>query len=104
MSEMAALGELRADFTERNTALFLFLGLVSGFEGLLRTLEAEAERPARPPVAPETPPASPPVFDYFVLGLIAFGGQVMTLAEHGRQDASPSEPPRLSSLPAGLLR
>jgi hypothetical protein len=100
MSEMTTLGELRADFTERNTALFLLLGLVSGFFGLLRTLDAEAASPAMPPAPPE-PPAK---FHYFALGLIAFGSQVMALAERGRQDASPPEPPRPSTPPADLLR
>ncbi len=100
MSEMTTLGELRADFTERNTALFMFLGLVSGFSGVLRTLEAEAAHPAPAPTAPE-PPAT---FHYFALGLIAFGSQVMALAERGRQDASPPEPPRPSIAPADLLR
>lgn len=102
MSEMETLGELRADFTERNTALFLLLGLVSGFSGLLRTLEAEASRPALPPVPPT--PEPPAKFHYFALGLIAFGSQVMALAERGRQDASPPEPPRPPDPPAGLLR
>ena len=102
MSEMTTLGELRADFTERNTALFLLLGLVSGFSGLLRTLEAEAARPAISPApAASEPPAK---FHYFALGLIAFGSQVMALAERGRQDASPPEPPRPSTPPADLLR
>jgi hypothetical protein len=100
MSEMTTLGELRTDFTERNTALFLLLGLVSGFLRLLRTLDAEAACPAMPPAPPE-PPAK---FHYFALGLIAFGSQVMSLAERGRQDASPPEPPRPSTPPADLLR
>jgi hypothetical protein len=100
MSETPTLGELRADFTERNTALFMFLGLLSGLGGLLRTLEAEAARPAVPPAACE-PPAK---LDYLVLGLVALHRQVTALAERGRQDAQPPDPPRPPRPPADLLR
>lgn len=96
MSEMPAVGELRADFTERNTALFMFLGLLSGVGGLLRTLKEEEAPPAR---------CEPPTkLDYLVLGLVAFGSQVTALAERGRQDARLPDPPRPLSPPADLLR
>ena len=100
MDETPTLGEMRADFTERNTALFMFLGLLSGLGGLLRTLEAEAAQPAAPPAGC----APPTKLDYLVLGLVAFNGQVTALAERGRQDARIPDPPRPPGPPADLLR
>lgn len=104
VGQMPAVGELRADFTERNTALFLLLGLLSGLGGLRRALEEEAARPA---VRPATAPAGgepPSKLDDLVLGLLAFGGRVTALAERGGRDVQLPDPPRPPSPPAGLLR
>jgi hypothetical protein len=100
MSETPALGELRADFTERNTALFMFLGLLSSLGGIQRLLEAEATRPAAPAAA-GGPPAK---LDYLVLGLVALHRQVTAFAERGRRDVQTPDPPRPTPPPADLLR
>lgn len=100
VGQMPAVGELRADFTERNTALFLLLGLLSGLGGLRRALEEEAVRPATAPAGGE-PPSK---LDDLVLGLLAFGGRVTALAERGGRDVRLPDPPRPPSPPAGLLR
>jgi hypothetical protein len=67
----------------------------------MRTLEAEAARPA-PPAAPSDPPAK---FHFFVLGLVAVSRQVSALAERGRQEAAlPAAPPPPPAPPVDLLR
>lgn len=71
MSEpVQVIGELRTDFVERNTALFMLLGIVSLSDRLNRTLE-------QPPCVT---PHLPKTFDYFALGLITLTQRVKDMA------------------------
>ncbi len=78
MSEsLTVLGELQADFTERNTALFLLLGILSAGDRLTQSVGHAA--PA--------PPQTATTVDYFTLGLIALTEHFRALATRCVDDA-----------------
>ncbi len=73
----AVIGELRHDFAERNTALFLLLGLLSLGDRLTRTLAAEMAATRLLPA-----PAAPPTrLDYLALGLVAVAERFAAVAD-----------------------
>jgi len=76
MSE-SVLGELRTDFVERNTSLFLLLGILSAGGRLTRTLA----------LTEPVPPVPPTKLDYFTLGLIAIAGRFNAFAQHAAENA-----------------
>lgn len=101
MSErMPSIGSLRADFAERNTALFLLLGLLSSTTRLTKALSDEKARALAAPHGREEPTR----FHYLLLGLVAFSGKVSALAQRGRDTAEPTPPPVLPDVPRDLLR
>ena len=72
----AGIGELRYDFVERNTALFLLLGILSVGERLERSVLSDRLRDNEQPAAGNTK------LDYFTLGLIALAERVAAMAAH----------------------
>ncbi|HEX8172960.1 MAG TPA: hypothetical protein VF824_20665 [Thermoanaerobaculia bacterium] len=74
----AGIGELRYDFVERNTALFLLLGILSVGERLERTVLSGGVRDGRPAAANTR-------LDYFTLGLIALTERISAMAAHFAQ-------------------
>jgi hypothetical protein len=93
----AGLSDLLDDYAERNTALFLFLGLLARSEKLTRTLEADAVGAASMPAASTTK------LDYLLLGLIALADKTLATADHVKEDivASSRAP---TERPSDLLR
>jgi hypothetical protein len=79
------IDELRNDFVERNTALFMLLGIVSLSDRLTRTV-------AQPPFVTPQPAKT---FDYFTLGLLALAerinGMASRFAEGVPEGAAPAE-------------
>jgi hypothetical protein len=101
MSEaMPSIGSLRADFAERNTALFLLLGLLSSTTRLTKALSDEKARSAAEPQQRDEPTR----FHYFLLGVVAFSGKVSGLAQRGRDTAEPLLAPVPPDVPRDLLR
>src|SRR2546423_1470276 len=85
MSEVpAVLGELRTDFVERNTALFMLLGVLSLGDRLTRSL-------AGPPAPPSTERTKPSNFEFFALGLIGLSQGVAALAGRLAEDVPASD-------------
>src|SRR5436305_7499806 len=70
------LGELRADFAERNTALFLLLGILSAGDRLVRSVAHAQSAPSQ----------TPSTADYFALGLFTLVGRVQALAARCAED------------------
>jgi hypothetical protein len=112
MDEISSvLRSLQPNFTERNSALFCFLGILSVTSWLTRDLEEEAKRRGSAPramsdernplsQAPRSLALSP--FDCLVLGLISFGQTAATVARTAgaaerirAEDESQSTPPEL---------
>jgi len=98
MSESrSGLSDLLDDYAERNTALFLFLGLLAQAEKLKRSLDAEAVDALSMPAAGETK------LDYLVLGFVAFADKVLATADQVKEDiVAPSHTP--AEHPSDLLR
>lgn len=98
MSDAPAwVGELRSDFAERNTALFMLLGFLSLSDRLTRTVAMDAKHAHPSPAAR---------VEYFALGLIAIAEQVKSLAARFREDAvpPPPEPPPTPEMHLRLMR
>lgn len=95
------MGDLRADFVERNTALFLLLGLLSSTGQLTRALAIERQRLAAP-----LPPGrdEPTRFHYLLLGLVALGDKVSLLAQLGKDTSQVASPPVAEDAPRDILR
>ena len=100
MSEPTSImGDLRADFVERNTALFLLLGLLSSTGRLTRALAIERQRFAAPPGRDE-----PTRFHYLLLGLVALGDKVSLIAQLGKDTSQVASPLVAEDAPRDILR
>jgi hypothetical protein len=95
------LSELRAEFVERNTALFLLLGLLSTTK---RFNELLASQRSAAPAMGAAVSDELTRFHYLLLGLHAFGAKLSSFAEQGKRAASPPRDPLLQVAPRGLLR
>lgn len=101
---MSELPRLRDDFDERNTALFLFLGLLSATGKLVRAVEAARPVHGAAP-APRRGPL--PRLDALVLGVVSIHRSVRRLADAaaaGPARAEPDPAPPTPAAPRGLLR
>jgi hypothetical protein len=98
MSESASgLSDLLDDYAERNSALYLFLGLLGQSVKLKQTLEVDALDAVTGPATKETK------LDYLVLGLVALADNVLAAADQVKDDiVAPTHAP--AEHPLDLLR
>jgi hypothetical protein len=89
---------LHSDFTEQNTALFCFLGLLSTTRRLTRALEAEAKQYNNYACRTELRSTGARI-DYLILGLISFSKSVARVATvaAAAERVPVGEPPPLPS-------
>ena len=74
---------LRSDFTERDTALFCLLGMLSMTRRLIETVEMSAGSRTGTSAYTFTPHVGPSRFDLFLLGLVSFSNTVTRATTKG---------------------